>query len=187
MQGNPHRRPQNAHFVALPWRSVNGWGKRRESLVPQISILLTNEIWTFIHLWVASIQDPHKFSIANSLAPTQSLTIPVNNAIGKESGRSAGPLFTKYGLSVLVHCWFSKKGGRTRSLVVSVSWIISHPIIAPFQWQTTRKGCASGVYLSNESRPSPSSWCHCQPVHQMLGLPECHLLVWQDLSLGWSP
>ena len=63
----------------------------------------------------------------------------------------------------------------------------SQPILVPFQCQPTGKGCASGVYLSNESRPSASSWCHCQPVHQMLGLPQCHLLVWQDLSLGWSP
>ena len=43
MQINPDCRPQNAHFVAHSWRSVNSWGKTRESLAPQISILLTNQ------------------------------------------------------------------------------------------------------------------------------------------------
>ena len=145
-----------------------------------------------LFLWVASIKHPQKWSIANGWrlhSPWQSMLIMQLKRVRplcRIASFHCRSIICKIWSLSLVHCWFSKKGGRIRSLVVSVSWIISQPILVPFQWQPTGKGCASGVYLSNESRPSASSWCHCQPVHQMLGLPQCHLLVWQDLSLGWS-
>ena len=146
-----------------------------------------------LFLWVASIKHPQKWSIANGWrlhSPWQSLLIMKLEKSQTALQDCEFPLQVHYlqnmvsqscTLLVLKKGWKDKVTGRQCQLNKS------QPILVPFQCQPTGKGCASGVYLSNESRPSASSWCHCQPVHQMLGLPQCHLLVWQDLSLGWSP
>ena len=91
-----------------------------------------------LFLWVASIKHPQKWSIANGWrlhSPWQSLLIMQLKRVRplcRIASFHCRSIICKIWSLSLVHCWFSKKGGRIRSLVVSVSWINPNLFLFPF-------------------------------------------------------